>query len=171
MNRTPAFQISLEKVTGYMDFHPVIEIRRFNPSDDIWRVADEVLLGWAETAPDDGSFLRVEYCVFYDDGHAAPGFFLLERANATDPEMAPDIAAELRASAEIFSGRRRPDWARTKEEYLHFLRLAGRASREKYTMLLDRYELPGVSDAPAPHARTAWTPLPPPAHDAPQVPA
>lgn len=171
MNRTAAFQISLEKVTGYVDFHPVIEIKRFNPDDDIWRIADEVLLGWAENAPDDGSYLRVEYVVYYDDGHSFPGFLLLERANADDPELAPDIAGEVRACAETFSGRRRPGWTRTKEEYVDLLRVAGRASRERHMMLLDRYEVPGVQPAGATPARTTWPPLAQTPTTAPPVPA
>lgn len=155
MLKIPAFQINLERVTGHADGHPVIEIKRFDPATDIWRIADEVLLGWAEQAPEDGTYLRVEFSVIYADGSFYSGFYLLERANATDPALAPDIAAEVRACAETFAGRRRPQSLRTKEEYMELLRAFGRVSRERYTALLDSYEIPGPADdhpSPPPEA-------------------
>lgn len=150
VGRIPAVEIDLERVEAFDGDHAVIKIKRFSAGDRIWARANEILKGWARSAPAEGADTRVEFSIRYADGFTFVSFYLLRRKHAEDEAQAPDIAGEVRRSAELFAARRRPDHL-TEGAYFDLLRMLGRLSRERHSMLLDKYEIPeGDSDPPAP---------------------
>jgi hypothetical protein len=139
--RVPVSIITLEYYNGAGSSKSHLEIKRFNPSQDIWQQANKALLGWAKSAPVEADRShRVEYSITYVDGYSFNSCYLLSYHHSTNSELAPDLSQHVRECAETFAGMRRPSHL-NEVDYTHFLHALGRKSRELYTMLLSYYEI------------------------------
>jgi hypothetical protein len=129
-----------------------VEVKRFSPDDDVWERADRIISGWRAEAPlHDEFYDRVEFVVFFENGATFVSFLVLQYAGgeATDagPSDAPTrLADEVRSSAQMFAGHRRPAGF-SALQYVEMLRCYGRASRESYENMLRYYEIPSAGTA------------------------
>ena len=89
--------------------------------------------------------------IFFENGATFVSFLVLQYAGDEAREAGPSdaptrLADEVRSSAQMFAGHRRPAGF-TALQYVEMLRCYGRASRESYENMLRYYEIPSAGTA------------------------
>jgi hypothetical protein len=139
--RVPVSFITLEYFGKPGSTKSQLEIRRFNPSQNVWQQANDALHQWAEyTSLNPDCTHRVEYSITYVDGYCFKSCYLIANHHFTNSELSPDLSRHVQECAETFAGMRRPSHL-TDHDYSIFLHALGRTSREVYMEFLTSYEI------------------------------
>ncbi len=141
-SRIKARSITLRRAEGKVgtdDFTP--RTLTGTKDESTWEEAEHLLFEWAQTAPRDGSYHKVDYTVTYGDDRTFKGRYDLKHWS----EEYPSLASHMRSALSFYAGKYCPPHM-TEEQYRNTLKSKELAEmKPEAERLLSQYEIGDIT--------------------------